>query len=299
MLQSSGPDKRGYTSIGREKVRDQIVMNESFGYGNPEDNERPNSWPTEELLPGFRCFMEDFFQVQISHGNVHFCTWKSDNPEMQDCARLIHHMLNCLDLALDLNTKDSFGQYHASSLFNTSLIHYPAVPVGQLSSGKLTRNPAHSDFGTLTLLFQDEVGGLEVADMSSTSNAASATVERSGRFIHADPEVGTIMVNVGYLLMRWTNGRWRNTVHRVSEPPHWKEQSLQGSNIDDTRNRGGDGLETIPERYSIAYFSSPDPATVIEALSCCCTDQAPKKSINAGEYLRKKTAAAYTQGVPV
>ncbi len=44
-------------------------MKENFDCGNPEDDEQPNSWPTEELLPGFRHFTEGFFQVQ-SPSNV-------------------------------------------------------------------------------------------------------------------------------------------------------------------------------------------------------------------------------------
>lgn len=151
--------------------------------------------------------------------------------------------------------------------------------MGELSSGRLIRSPAHSDFGTLTLLFQDEIGGLEIADESSTSNGTSATVDKSGKFIHIDPNPDTIIVNVGYLLMKWSNGRWKNTVHRVSEPPHWREQGLQGSNLGE---RGGGGVEEIPERYSIACFSSPDPETIIKA---------PGKPIDVGEYLRRKRAA--------
>ena len=102
-----------------------------------------------------------------------------------------------------------------------------------------------------------------------------------------------MIVNVGYLLMRWSNGRWKNTVHRVSEPRGWEDDGFQGSNFDDNSERGAGGVEEIPERYSIAYFSAPDPATVVEAFSCCCRDQAPKKPIHAGEYLRKKRAEMY------
>lgn len=258
-IRPSSPSRnRGYSGIGNEKIRDTICMKENFNCGNPKDLERDNSWPTEELLPGFRHFTEDFYQ---------------------DCAQLIHQLLQCLSLALNLSPKDSLGQYHDSSLFDLSFIHYPTV---SLPSGGLTRNPAHSDFGTLTLLFQDEVGGLEVADTSSTNSEISARVERSGSFVHVDPKPGTILVNVGYLLMRWSNGHWKNTIHRVSEPPHWKDQG---------------SADAIPERYSIAYFSAPDPATVVEALPCCCGDQAPKrwKSVNAGDYLRRKRAALYAQ----
>jgi len=67
---SSRSHNRGYSGIGNEKVRDQVCMKENFDCGNPEDDERRNSWPTEELLPGFRHFTEDFFQVQISLENT-------------------------------------------------------------------------------------------------------------------------------------------------------------------------------------------------------------------------------------
>jgi len=75
--------------------------------------------------------------------------------------------------------------------------------------------------------------------------------------------------------MRWSNGRWKNTVYRVSEPPYWKEQGLQGLNYNDTAERSN--MEAIPERYSIAYFSAPDPATVVKALPGYCGDQVLRK----------------------
>ena len=121
-------------------------------------------------------------------------------------------MLQWLSLALNLTPKDSLGQHHARSLFDSSLVHYPTV---SLPSDGLVRNPAHSDFGTLTLLFQDAVGGLDIADTSSTNSEISARVERSGEFIPINPKPGTVLVNVGYLLMRWSIGRWKNTIHRV------------------------------------------------------------------------------------
>lgn len=49
--------------MGDEKVRERISLSESFNSGNPEDEAQPNPWPSEELLPGFRKFMEAFFQV--------------------------------------------------------------------------------------------------------------------------------------------------------------------------------------------------------------------------------------------
>jgi hypothetical protein len=54
---------RGYSGIGNEKVREHVCIKEGFGCGNPEDASQPNLWPPEELLPGFRVFMENFFSV--------------------------------------------------------------------------------------------------------------------------------------------------------------------------------------------------------------------------------------------
>jgi isopenicillin N synthase-like dioxygenase len=171
-------------------------------------------------------------------------------------------------------------------MFTSSLIHYPSVPLGQIQSGEVVRNPAHSDLGTLTLLFQCDVGGLQVADMSSTDKTRSTAVNESAKFLDVEPNPESVLVNVGYLLMRWTNGRWKNTVHRVSAPPSAEDGDVIK----------GDNEEMVPERYSIAFFSFPDPETNIEPFHCCCNNQVPKKwgSLNAGEYLLKKRTAIYS-----
>lgn len=249
---------RGYVGVGREKVRERICIKESFDTGNPDECEQPNIWPPEELLPGFRDFTQMFFQK---------------------CSKLVHQLLDALSLALNLAPADSLAQFHAASLFNMSLLHYPALPTKHLLSGTQTRIPAHSDFGTLTLLFQDDVGGLEIAEPESANIETSAGFEKEGRFRKVEPKSGTVVVNVGYLLMRWSNGRWKNTVHRVVEPPNSES--------------GGD--EMTPSRYSIPFFASPDPTTVVEALPGCWNEEVPKrwKTISAGDYLRRKRQAVY------
>ena len=189
-------------------------------------------------------------------------------------------------MALESGSTESLGQHHKGSMFVSSLIHYPTVPVRLVRSGEVIRSPAHSDFGTLTLLFQRDVGGLQVADMSSTDKISSTAVNKSAKFLDADPNPETILVNVGYLLMRWTNGRWKNTVHRVSEPPSASATNARESN----------DLGSIPERYSVAFFSFPDAETNVEPLDSCCSDQVPKRwgPINAGEYLLQKRAVLYS-----
>jgi len=85
------------------------------------------------------------------------------------------------------------------------IMHYPppqAAPLpGQLRAG------AHSDLGMMTLLYSDnDVGGLEVMD-------------RADRWVRVPIIDGALTVNLGDLMMRWTNDRWRSTLHRVVNPP--------------------------------------------------------------------------------
>ena len=106
------------------------------------------------------------------------------------------------------------------------------------------------------------------------------------------------MVNVGYLLMRWSNGRWKNTVHRVVEPPSLLREPGSANELESPRSgglSGGHSDDTTPARYSIPFFAAPDPETVVEALPGCWSEEAPKwwKPLNAGEYLRRKREGVY------
>ena len=234
-------------------MRERICTKESFDTGNPHDDEQPNIWPTEETLPGFRDFMERFFR---------------------ECSALVQQLLSALSTALNLPPADSLATFHSASHFNMSLLHYPALLTSALRTGTHARIPAHADFGTLTLLFQDDVGGLEIKEPSTES---SLGVEKAGGFRRVLPKPGTVVVNVGYLLMRWSNGRWKNTVHRVVEPPFSSD----------------DGM--TPARYSVPFFASPDPGTVVEALPGCWSEEVPRswKAISADDYIERKRRAAY------
>ena len=235
-------------------MRGRICIKEGFDSGNPHDDEQPNQWPCKETLPGFREFMERFFH---------------------ECSKLVQHLLDALSTALNLHPTDSLANSHSASQFNMTLLHYPALPTRDLLTGTHTRIPADSDFGTLTILFQDSVGGLEIAEPGSALTTTSNGFEKAGRFRSVAPVPGTVVVNVGYLLMRWSNGRWKNTVHRVVEPPFSDEMT--------------------PARYSIPFFASPDAATIVEALPGCWSEEVPKRweAICAGDYIKRKRRAAY------
>lgn len=186
-------------------------------------------------------------------------------------ATLIHSILNSLSMALSLSSESHLIATHAHSLFQLRLLHYPPVPLSFLTSNGKPRIHAHSDFGTLTLLFQDSVGGLEIESPPT-----------SGRFIPAKPIPGTVLVNVGDLMERWSNGRWKSTVHRVVAPPVDPEERI--------------GDEICKARYSIPFFATADPETVIEALPGCWGEGNPKKyeSVTAWGYVQMRMADLYS-----
>ncbi|KAM3409135.1 hypothetical protein ACQJBY_001862 [Aegilops geniculata] len=80
---------------------------------------------------------------------------------------------------------------------------------------------------------------------------------------------GTLIVNIGDLLERWTNCVFRSTLHRV--------------------------VAVGKERYSAAYFLDPRPDLVVQCLESCCCDAYPPRfpPITAGDYLKERLSATY------
>jgi isopenicillin N synthase-like dioxygenase len=74
-------------------------------------------------------------------------------------------------------------------------LHYPPVEAASVASAAVARMPAHTDWGSVTMLFQDDCGGLEVENP-----------HKPGQFITATPIKNALVMNVGDLLMRWSNG---------------------------------------------------------------------------------------------
>ena len=183
---------------------------------------------------------------------------------------MVHNLLACL--AISLSVSPSFiSTTHSHSNFQLRLLHYPAVPTTDLLQKQKARIGAHSDFGSLTLLFQDSIGGLEV---ESPPN--------SGVFRPAPPIPGALLVNIGDLMMQWSNGRWRSTVHRVGAPPVRVDEVVQEGSV--TR-----------DRYSIPFFASPDAETMIEPLPGTYEEGSKPqwKKMNAREYVKRRMESTY------
>jgi isopenicillin N synthase-like dioxygenase len=155
-----------------------------------------------------------------------------------------------------------FVQYHRGENVTLRFLHYPSMesplvddPVvdkGQLGAGE------HTDYGMITLLFQRDVGGLEVQDASGSWHAVA-------------PENDAIVINTGDLMERWTNGRYRSTPHRV--------QPQLGRS----------------DRYSIAMFVDPDTKTPVKVLdSCLAPGEQPRfPEVTAGEHIVERIKATH------
>ena len=140
----------------------------------------PNIWNNEADLPGLRMFMEDFYER---------------------CHDLHMRLLSAIAESMDL-PQSFFSRQCAQQSSELRLNHYPSASYRDLSEGKL-RISSRTDFGTITLLFQDSVGGLEVESQAEKGNYISVA---SGGKIE-------LILNVGDCLQRWTNGEIFHDMH--------------------------------------------------------------------------------------
>ena len=117
------------------------TQKESYEIGSDDFAEQPNVWLPEGALPGFRDFATRFY-------------WHSwENAKM---------ILQALAIGLRLEDENFFLLYHSGHENQLRLLHYPPILAEALESGSKTRMDAHSDWGTRTMLLQDDCGGLEV-----------------------------------------------------------------------------------------------------------------------------------------
>ena len=166
--------------------------------------------------------------------------------EIGECGnRLLKAM--AVSLGADANF---FEPYYQSSMLRGQLIHYPPTEGGKDDFGVAP----HTDFGCITLLLQS-TPGLEV-------------LTSSGEWISAPPIAGTLVINVGDLLERWTDGRLPSTRHRV--------RNLTGA-----------------DRYSIAMFHDPDPGAIVDAneLQLNARNYEP---VTAADYISGRNSGAFS-----
>ncbi|KJZ71771.1 hypothetical protein HIM_08856 [Hirsutella minnesotensis 3608] len=163
------------------------------------------------------------------------------------CRRLCHKILSLLGQGLDVGDFFSSAHFVRQSGSGTILrfLRYPSAESTAHSSQDI-RAGAHSDYGSITLLFRLKgQAGLEILKKDSTW--APVPVCPPGTDTDPSPP---ILVNIGDLLSYWTNGLFRSTVHRVVFP---------------TAGSGSvDGESSSGTRYSIAFFCHPEDSSRLE-----------------------------------
>lgn len=228
---------RGYVGIATETLDDKNTMAGDLketldtgidhGPAHPEvlkgtPLHGPNQLPS---TPGFKAAYDAYFAEAI------------------DAAE---RMMRAMALALELPV-DHFMTL-GDTIYNLRLIHYPkqetVAPIaGQMGCG------AHTDYGSITLLSDDGVGGLQV-------------MKRGGTWVDVEIPAEHLVVNIGDLMAIWTNDRWVSNPHRVINPRQ-------------------------TDRYSIPLFVTPPYWANIECLpSCLAPGEKPRhEPMLSGPYL--------------
>jgi isopenicillin N synthase-like dioxygenase len=165
----------------------------------------PDQWPSG--LPGWQAVMQECYDSLV---------------------RLGRELMHGFALALEL-PEHYFDPWLTGPMATLGPLHYPPQE-GAISESRLGAG-AHTDFGCLTILAQDRVGGLQVRNSA-------------GVWIDAPYVEGSFVVNIGDMMERWTNGIFSSTLHRVI-------------------NASG------KDRYSLPFFFDPDFLTDLTCLETC------------------------------
>ncbi len=230
----------GYLKPGSTKMYDEakLDLKESFNWGIELDGPEPtnpligpNVWPA--ALPELRASVYPYFEAASA------------------CAE---DLLRGFALGAGLDA-EHFIRHRDRPVSRGSLQYYPPPPDG-VAQDQFGVAP-HTDFGVLTVLCQDEVGGLEIQ-------------RHDGGWMAMPPIPGTFVVNVGDLLHRWSNRRYRSTVHRVI-------------------NSSG------RERLSLVLAYDPNFETLVDSRAFCAPGEPPHDApITCGDYLLWRFGKAFS-----
>ncbi len=235
-----GGGARGYTPFGTEKAKDAEVfdLKEFWHVGRdlPADHllskyMAPNVWPDE--VEGFKDTMSALYAAfEVAGGRV----------------------LEAIALHLG-RPRDFFAASVEDGNSVMRLLHYP--PLGEGAPEGAIRAAGHEDINTITLLLGAEEAGLEL-------------LAKDGQWHAVDVPQGALVINVGDMLQRQTNGRLRSTTHRVVNPR---------------------GEAARRARYSMPFFLHFRPDFLIEPLpECIGADDAapPPEPITAHDFLMQR-----------
>jgi len=234
---------RGYTPLGKEVTNNQYDWHEcvDFGPDFKQDNSQginsnqllgPNQWPKKpnnltKLLESYREHMIPLGR-KITQG---------------------------ISISLGL-PKNYFEPFINKSHSYFRISSYPPYKENKKSNIGKGIGP-HTDYGFLTILLQDKVGGLEIKNSND-------------EWFSAPIIPGAFLINVGYMIQRWTNDYYMATIHRVVQP----------------KNK---------TRYSLPFFFEPNLDAIVEPIEKFCSkDNLPHyDALHFGDYLEKTFRTSY------
>ncbi|NSY40554.1 isopenicillin N synthase family oxygenase [Leisingera sp. ANG59] len=170
--------------------------------------------------------------------------WPAARPEFeravygyhQEMKGLAQRLMRAIAVSLELEA-DFFAPRMQNPITIQRLLHYPPQE-GRIDESVMGIG-AHTDYGSLTILAQDDVGGLQV-------------MNRDGQWVEGPPIAGTFVINIGDLIQRLTNDLYLANLHRVV-------------------NASG------RERYSIPFFIDADADAVFRPLDSCVSAENPAR----------------------
>lgn len=229
-------------------------------YTSAEENFGYQELGQEALHPGAPPDLKETLTMRDAYKHVD-ADWPSD--EFRDlllefysqCFKAANRIQRVFAQIFDLDS-EYFVERHGGENVTFRILHYPPLSAdidGQLGAG------AHTDYGMVTLLFQDMIGGLEVFDKNAQV------------WVPVDPAPGAVVINTGDMTEHWTNGKYPSTLHRVQP-------------------RGGVG-----DRYSAVIFYDPDDEVIVDCLPSCVSESNPAKyrPISAKEHVLAKIQATH------
>lgn len=228
--------QRGYTSFGKEHAKgiDAADLKEFWQVGQPSpayDGPEYHDNVSVSERPEFAPSFEQAFQ---------------------DLEEIGQHMLQAIALFLSLD-QDYFTPWVTGGNSILRAIHYPPITT---DPGDSVRAGQHEDINLITLLMGASAEGLEV-------------LNKKGEWVGITAIPGSLVVNVGDMLQRLTNGLLKSTTHRVVNPPKAQWSS---------------------PRYSIPFFLHPVGKMPLDVLDNCISAERPKAfdDITAGAYLDER-----------
>lgn len=240
-------DQRGWMAQGMSHLQGAKThdLKEVFFWGRETAADDPDVLANKPLVAVNQWPSQAFPRLEIDL-----------RPYYDAVCTMARRLMAAVAVSLD-QPEDFFEEAYEKPLARGQLVFYPPSTAADEAEERFGVAP-HTDFGVLTLLLQDNSGGLQVQS-------------KSGDWIEAPPIAGTLVCNIGDLLARWSNDRFASTLHRV---------------VNRTSNA----------RYSIPVFFDPHTDTIIDPVDLGVSPQDSKyPAVTAGQHIAGRNKKSFSQ----